>query len=112
MEKTRLASIRSIKGFTQQQMADKLFMDVSTYNRKEKGQVKIRKEEWSKIADVLEVSIEDIYEGEESHVFVFRGQSTENYLGTNHIYAIPQSMLASQQKYIVMLEAEIARLKK
>jgi DNA-binding XRE family transcriptional regulator len=110
MEKTRLASIRSIKGFTQQQMADKLFMDVSTYNRKEKGQVKIRKEEWSKIADVLEVSIEDIYEGEESHVF--RDQSTENYLGTNHIYAIPQSMLASQQKYIVMLEAEIARLKK
>lgn len=102
--------LRAIKGLTQQQMADKLFMDVSTNNRKE--QVKIRKEEWSKIADALDVPIEDIYEGEEAHVFVFRDHSTGYYLGTNHIYAIPQSILDSQLKYIAMLEAEIERLKK
>lgn len=111
MEKVKMLNIRIKKGLTQQQMADKLYMDVSTNNRKEKGQVKIRREEWIKIADALEVSIEDIYEGEESHVFVFRDQSTGNYLGTNHIYAIPQSMLDSQQKYITLLEAENERLK-
>lgn len=87
-------------------------MDVSTYSRKEKGQVKIRKEEWTKIAKALEVSVEEIFESEDAHFFVFNDQSTGNYLGTNHIYAIPQSLLDVQQKYIAQLEAEIERLKK
>jgi hypothetical protein len=92
-------------------MANALYMDVSTYNRKEKGQVKIRKEEWVKIADALDVSLEEIYEGEEAHFFVFRDQSTGKYLGTNHIYSIPQSLLDVQQKYIEQLEKEIERMK-
>jgi hypothetical protein len=86
-----------------------MFMDVFTYNRKEKGVSKIRQEEWIKLADILTVPIEEIYENEESHVFIFKDNSIGNYLGTNHIYSIPESMLDIQRKYILSLE-EIERL--
>jgi transcriptional regulator with XRE-family HTH domain len=41
MEQTKLIEVRKLKGFSQQQIAEQLFMDVSCYNRREKGQVKI-----------------------------------------------------------------------
>lgn len=111
MEKKRLISIRTSKGLTQQQVADKMFMDISNYNRKEKGNVKIRPDEWEKLSEILETPIEEIYEAEEAHCFVFRDSSVGNYLGTNHFYSIPEYVLDSQRKYIIKLEEEIAHLK-
>lgn len=111
MEKKRLISIRTSKGITQQQIADKLFMDISNYNRKEKGHVKIRTDEWEKLSEILETPLEEIYEAEETHCFVFRDSSTGNYLGTNHFYSIPEHFLESQRKYIQKLEEEIESLK-
>jgi len=110
MEKSKLISVRISKGMSQKIIADKMNMDVSTYNRKEKGVSKIRQEEWIRLADILAVPIEEIYQNEESHVFVFKDNSIGNYIGTNHIYAIPESMLDVQRKYIKSLEQEIERL--
>lgn len=106
MEKSKLIEIRTKKGITQKVMADKLFMDVSNYNRREKGFMKISNQEWEKIANILDVKIDEIYENEESHFFVFRDQSTGNYLGTNNIYSIPEYILDVQKKYIQKLEDE------
>jgi transcriptional regulator with XRE-family HTH domain len=106
MEKTKLILARSNKGLTQQQIALKLNMDVSNYNRREKGQIKISNNEWEKLSKILEVSIEEIYESEESNFFVFKDNSTGNYLGTNNFYAIPEYLLENQRKYIQKLEEE------
>ncbi|HLV45946.1 MAG TPA: helix-turn-helix transcriptional regulator [Flavobacterium sp.] len=48
MEKEKLIKVRKEKGFSQQAMAEKLYMDVSNYNRREKGNAKISYEEWKK----------------------------------------------------------------
>ncbi|NBR15990.1 MAG: XRE family transcriptional regulator, partial [Crocinitomicaceae bacterium] len=93
MEKLKLASVRKSKGLSQKEVAERLFVDVSTYNRKEKGSVKIRNTEWIKLSQFLNVPIEEIFEEDESHVFIFNDNSTGSYLGTNHIYAIPESLL-------------------
>lgn len=111
MEKKLLAEARQKKGFTQQQFADLVFMDVSNYNRKEKGTVKVRTEEWEKFAKVLGLHVEDIYEPDEAHYFVFRDHAIGNYLGNNHIYTIPEHFLEMQRKYIDKLEKEIEALK-
>lgn len=97
---------------TQQQMADILCTDVSNYSRKENGTVKIRGEEWEKLATALDISVEKIYESDDSHYFVFKDNSIGNYLGTNHVYSIPEHLLESQRKYIEKLEREIEILKK
>jgi transcriptional regulator with XRE-family HTH domain len=49
MEKTKLFQHRQNKGFSQEQMADKLAITASTYSRKESGHVRIRSEEWEKL---------------------------------------------------------------
>jgi transcriptional regulator with XRE-family HTH domain len=111
MEKKLLIDARLKKGLTQQQMADLIHMDVSSYNRKEKGTVKVRTDEWQKLAKALAVSVEEIYEPDEAHYFVFKDNSTGNYLGTNHIYSIPEYFLELQRKYIQKLEQEVEMLK-
>lgn len=110
MQKTKLISARSKKGLTQKQIASKLNMDVSNYNRREKGQMKISNSEWEKLSKILEVPIEEIYESEESNFFVFKDNATDN-ISTNNFYTIPEYLLDNQRKYIQKLEEENQDLK-
>ena len=113
MEKNKLITTRKAKGFSQSVIAEKLCMDVSNYNRREKGQVKISLKEWEKLADILQEPIESIYESDENQLLIFsRDSSTIHYQGTNHIYSLPEYLLETQRKYIEILENEIRELKK
>ena len=111
MEKNRLIERRKAKGFSQSMMAEKLCMDVSNYNRREKGQVKVSLSEWEKLADILQEPVENIYEPDEAQVFICRDSSTLHYQGTNHIYSVPEYLLETQRKYIEKLENEIRELR-
>lgn len=111
MEKTKLIEARTKRGFTQHQLAKVLHVDVSNYNRREKGLIKITNEEWQKLSNFLEIPIEDIYEQEDSMIFICKDNATGNYQGNNHIYAIPEYFLEYQKKYIEKLEEENRTLK-
>jgi transcriptional regulator with XRE-family HTH domain len=111
MEKIKLIEARKSKGLSQQQLAEKLCMDVSNYNRREKGQSKVSSSEWEKLASVLEVPVEDIFESEESIFIICKDQSVGINNGTNNVYTIPEFLLESQRKYIQKLEEEIQTLK-
>jgi DNA-binding XRE family transcriptional regulator len=111
MEKTKLIEARKRRNISQERMADILSMDVSNYNRREKGTAKISLSEWQKIAEVLEVPFEEVYENEESLVFIFNDNSTGNGIVNTNNYNIPLSLWESQKKYIDKLEAEIEALK-
>ena len=111
MEKIKLIEARKSKGLSQQQLAEKLCMDVSNYNRREKGQSKVSSSEWEKLASVLEVPVEDIFESEESIFIICKDQSVGINNGTNNVYTIPELLLESQRKYIQRLEEEIQTLK-
>lgn len=112
MEKIKLIEARRSKGFSQQQVAELLCMDVSNYNRREKGQSKISLSEWEKLAVILEIPVEHIFESEEAMLFICKDNANGNYQGNNHIYNIAEFLLESQQKYITKLEEENAALKK
>jgi len=111
MEKLKLIETRKKRGFSQEQMAFALNMDTSCYNRREKGQIKISSEHWQKIADVLDVPVEEIYQADETQFFICRDNASVHYQGTNNIYSIPESILDTQQKYIKKLEEENQHLK-
>jgi len=113
MEKIRLISRRKESNISQAAIAEKLCMDASNYNRREKGQIRISPHEWKKLADILEVPVEEIYEPEDNQVFVCKDNSTVHYLnqGTNNIYSVPEHLLETQRKYIAILENEIVELK-
>lgn len=111
MEKTKLIEVRKRKNITQEKIADILCMDVSNYNRREKGTSKISMHEWQKISEVLDVPLDDIYESDESLVFIFNDNATGNGNIVSNNYNIPLSVWETQKKYIEKLEAEIEMLK-
>ena len=111
MEKIKLIERRKEKGISQREIAEKLYMDVSNYTRREKGQARISPHEWEKLADILDVPVNEIYESDDNHVFIFKDNATGNYLGNNHIYSVPEHLLDTQRKYIEMLEKENWELK-
>lgn len=113
MEKTKLIEARKRRNVSQEKMADLLCMDVSNYNRREKGTSKLSIQEWQKIAENLEVPLEEIYENEESLVLIFNDNAVGNGNGivVSNNYNIPLSLWESQKKYIEKLEAEIEELK-
>jgi ribosome-binding protein aMBF1 (putative translation factor) len=53
---------RKQKGFSQVQMAKALSTDTSNYSRKERGEVRINDEEWEKLANTLDITLEEIKE--------------------------------------------------
>ena len=86
-------------------------MTTSTYSRKENGHSKIHQEEWDRLAKALEIPVEDIYESEESMVFICKDNATVHNQGINNNYAVPEYFLDNQRKYIAKLEEENEFLK-
>ena len=109
MEKRKLFEERVKKGFSQLNIADELGIDESNYCRREKGLAKISIEEWEKLSQILNVEIEDIYESEETNLFICKDSASSNLQGIN-VYAVPKDMLETQQKYIQKIEKENQKL--
>jgi len=111
MEKTKLIEARKMKGLLQNEIAERLCMDPSCYSRRESGEIKITKGQWGKLAEILEVPFDEIYEPDESQTFINNGYVQANYQGTQYIHPVPESLLDSQQELIRKLKEEIADLK-
>jgi len=109
MIKSKLIKARNRRGLSQEYMADLLNMDVSNYNRRESGQIKISAEQWQILAKELAVSLEDIYETDENLIFIFNDSSTGGNIVTH--YSLPQDVLELYKKHINVLEQEIYSLK-
>ncbi|ASK30607.1 transcriptional regulator [Chryseobacterium sp. T16E-39] len=115
MQKERLRSLRKKKGYTQQQIADIIATDVSNYSRKESGDVKIVRAEWEKIANFLDVTMEDIYEDDDTSIVVNNDHPVFNDSSASGIYqynnsTIPLSIVENLQEYISLLKVENQRL--
>ncbi|MDR3287570.1 MAG: helix-turn-helix transcriptional regulator [Prevotellaceae bacterium] len=103
MVKTKLIEARRNRGYSQEYMANFLNMDVSNYNRRENGQIKISTEHWQIIAKELKVPLENIYEAEENLIFIFNDNSTGNGNIVNN-YSLPQEVLDSFKNRVYALE--------
>lgn len=56
----KIKALRKSKGFTQQQVADALSIDYSAYGKIENGKVGLNMERAVRIADLFEVSIDEL----------------------------------------------------
>ncbi|ASW75924.1 regulatory protein [Chryseobacterium piperi] len=115
MQKEKLRSIRKRKGYTQQQIADIIATDVSNYSRKESGDVKIVRAEWEKIANFLDVTMEEIYEEDEASIVVNNDHPVFNDSSASGVYqynnsTVPLSIVENLQEYISLLKVENQKL--
>lgn len=111
MIKQKLIEKRKAKGKSQEDMAFAMKISQSQYSRRESGTIEITHEEWEEMAQILNVPMEEIYQKEESMVFICKDNANGNYQGNNNIYTVPEFLLDNQQKYIAKLEEENTTLK-
>ncbi|MGH1519383.1 helix-turn-helix transcriptional regulator [Chryseobacterium sp. JK1] len=111
--KNKLRKLRTDKGISQKQIASILPTDVSNYNRKELGDVKITKQEWEKISVFLEVSVEEIFEADEEKKTPSKHKSpilNDTFLGIKYLEIIP-SIIENLQDFINILKKNNEELK-
>jgi transcriptional regulator with XRE-family HTH domain len=111
MIKKKLQEKRLFKKISQEDMAFKLGIETSGYNRRENGITKISKSEWLKLTKILECSLEDIYEPDDG-IYVINGDNTQGNFGNNGTFnQTSEYFLELQRKYILKLEEENTTLK-
>lgn len=112
--KEKLRKIRIDKGMSQKQLAAALPTDVSNYCRKESGDVRITKQEWEKFAEVLGVSLAEIYEEDSPAISINYENSTiaENSGNFSTYHNIPESIVKNLEDFIKHLKEENTQLRR
>jgi transcriptional regulator with XRE-family HTH domain len=113
MIQEKLRNLRKQKGISQEKMAKILSTDTSNYSRKERGETRIYDEEWEKLAEALNVPVEELKE--ESRLGIVHNDNSTfndnsgNYYNQN--FNIPNSIIESLQDYINLLKDQNQSLK-
>ena len=76
----KIKNIRELKNFTQEYMAEKLDISQAAYSKMEKGDTKISQDKLNKIAEILEVNLDDITDFDNKKVL----NSFNNVKGSNN----------------------------
>ena len=66
---TKIRKVRELKGFSQQDMAEKLQMSQNNYSKIELGRVTVSMDRFQEIAEILEIEPMKIMDFDESQVF-------------------------------------------
>lgn len=112
MIQEKLKNLRKQKGMSQEKMAKILSTDTSNYSRKERGETRIHDQEWQKIADALDVPIEEIKEEKSSGIVHNDNSTLHDQSGSYiHNYNVPNTIIENLQDYISLLKKEIEDLK-
>jgi len=111
----KLRSIRKQKGMSQEKMAKILSTDTSNYSRKERGETKIYEDEWKKIAEALDVPVEELKENSRNLIKNENSTFNDNSGNYNKYYSFSDHLndyinLLKEQNEI--LKEENLRLKK
>lgn len=115
MIQEKLRVIRKQKGISQEKMAKILSTDTSNYSRKERGETKIFNDEWEKIADALEVPVEELKENQKNLIRNDNSTFNDNSGNYNQYYTFSKHIddfinLLKEQNEI--LKEENLKLKK
>jgi transcriptional regulator with XRE-family HTH domain len=110
MEKSKLIKTRKSLGLSCKEIADSLCIEEYSYRRRESGKTKISNQEWKKLATILSVPFEAIFETEGELIDNYKNCPAEKR--TNLYYSIPKEVVDNQQEYITILKIEIDVLKK
>jgi transcriptional regulator with XRE-family HTH domain len=113
----KLKLVRQAKGFTQEEVAEKLGISASTYGDIERGDRDPKLSKLQKIADVLEVSLLDLLNLTDKNALNINF-SKKDKGDNNHVYinstseAEKQLLIESKDKEISLLKEKIEDLQK
>ncbi|WP_259128623.1 helix-turn-helix domain-containing protein [Chryseobacterium ginsenosidimutans] len=108
MIQEKLRQVRMEKGLSQEKIAKILSTDTSNYSRKERGKIKIRDDEWEKMAKALGVSVQEL-KSEIAAELIHNNSVFNDNSGNQNIF---NAVIENLQDYIHFLKEENQSLKK
>lgn len=95
MRKEKLKDARTRKGLSQEELVDCIGMTQPNYSRRENGKHPISNTEWIKMAKVLKVNKDDIYEEDDVKAVYknIKENSPVNISGNVHYFNMPDFVL-------------------
>ncbi len=105
-----IKKFRELKNLTRDEVAEKLEMSVSGYSKLERGEVELTINKLYKISEILEVDVSQILNFDASQVFNISNNQTINGVEVKEQHNNYNDLY--KDKYIKLLEEEVARLKK
>jgi transcriptional regulator with XRE-family HTH domain len=102
--------LRELKGITRESMASELELSLSGYSKIERGETEISISKLYKISEILEVDVPKILNFDVSKVFNISNNNLVQGAGADEPHFHNQ-ISQHTEKYIQMLESEVARLK-
>lgn len=111
MEKQKLIEKRKERGFSEQELAERVSMTQSTYSRKEKGTAPIFSEEWERIAKALNVDKNEIEEENTNSVIFSNSNFKTKYNGYYIIANQSEKIIEQFEKRLDEKDKEIAFLR-
>lgn len=104
-----IKKFRELKNITRDEIAERLEMSLSGYSKLERGDVELTINKLYKISELLEVSVSQILNFDASQIFNVSNNQVANVIAKDqHNHYVDEY----KDKYIQLLEAEVARLKK
>lgn len=85
----KIKRIRELKGWTQEQIAEKLNMSISGYSNIERGGTNIQFTRLEQIAKILEMELSELVDLDERNIQIFLLQGNDNV--ENHVVTIHSS---------------------
>lgn len=92
----KIKFFRQLKGWTQEEIAEKLDMSPSGYGSIERGDTDVSLSRLVKITEILEVNLGDLFDSEERKILNFGGTQTNSDCQNHYSNLSPEQM---QMKY-------------
>lgn len=107
----KIRKIRTLNGFSQENMADMLNISLVSYGDIERCKTRLTSSRLEEIARALEVSVEDIETFDEKIAFIFKnsGNAFAGYNQTNHHYSDTNAQLELEK---MRTQIELLKLEK
>ncbi|MFK5970559.1 MAG: helix-turn-helix transcriptional regulator [Candidatus Marithrix sp.] len=106
----KIKFIRELKGWSQEEMAEKLHMSMGAYSNIERGETNIQFSRLEQISKILGMKISELTDLENKNVQIVYGNNQSQFT-FNVSDGQLQQTIAQQQKEISYLKQEIAYLK-
>ena len=104
-----IKKFRELKNLTRDVVAEKLEMSLSGYSKLERGDVELTVNKLYRISEILEIDVSQILNFDASQIFNVTNNSVANVIAKDQHNHYQDEY---KDKYIQLLEAEVARLKK
>jgi transcriptional regulator with XRE-family HTH domain len=102
----KITLMRTLKGLTQEEMAEKLSMSTTGYAKIERGETKLQNPRLEKIADVLGMELSDLLNFDTKNVFNFAENWTHSNLVNSTIYLTETQCAHELEKAHLMIEQQ------